>query len=180
MSRIEVRGKNIEVTPALREYAEKRLSKITRHFEKIDDIMVRLAVVKDEQIVEVTMQIGGIVLRSEDRQDDMYAAIDLVVDKLERQIRKYKTKLSKRIRVKQIAVENSKTEALAPVQHEESLIPVKVKKFALSPMNLEEAILQMNLLEHEFYAFKNQSDDNAFAIVYRRKNGGYGLISDAD
>ena len=108
---------------------------------------------------------------------DMHASIDSACASIERQIKKNKTRLEKRLR--EGAFERE-FEAAIPEEEEKDFEIVRSKRFPIKPMTVEEAILQMNLLEHEFFAFKNQDADNAFAIVYRRKNGGYGLISDAD
>ena len=174
MNRIEVRGKNIEITQALREHAEKKIDKILAHFEQEGTAMVRLAVEKDQKIAEATLTVEGLTLRSEDRNPDMYLAIDVVADKLERQIRKHKTRLGKRIRMRQIELENGRKPA-EPVAVEENFELARTKRVLLSPMNVEEAILQMDLLHHDFFAFFD-ADVNGINVVYRRKDGRYGLL----
>lgn len=173
MNRIEVRGKNIEVTPALKEHAEKGIQKVLEHFEQEGTAMVRLAVEKDQKIVEATLTVGSITLRGEERNTDMYVAIDIVAEKLERQIRKHKTRLSKRIRMRQIEAEQAKNSSAVPVEDNFDL--VRTKHVLLTPMNLEEAILQMNLLQHDFFAFMDVDADGV-NVVYRRKDGRYGLL----
>jgi putative sigma-54 modulation protein len=177
-----IRGENIEVTPALREYVEKKIGKLERYFENTEDVYVHvnLKVYNDKQgKIEVTIPMPQLLLRAEERHDDMYAAIDLVADKLERQIRKHKTKVTRKLRerdkeVKQVLVAQNNN---APVEEneEEEFEIVRTKHFSLKPMDSEEAILQMNLLGHNFFIFTN-AETNRTNIVYRRKDGKYGLI----
>ncbi|HWJ03319.1 MAG TPA: ribosome-associated translation inhibitor RaiA [Verrucomicrobiae bacterium] len=165
---INVRGKHIEVTDALREYVEKRVGKLEKYFDSLEDIQVTLLVEKDRHRVEVTAPISGMILRGEEETTDMYSSIDLVVEKLEKQINKYKTRLAKKIRetgVKDIAVDYN--------EFEHKLI--RNKKFAIKPMDMEEAIMQMNLVGHSFYVFAN-AETEEINVVYRRKDGNYGLI----
>ena len=161
--KVAIRGKNIEVTDALRAYIEKRLSKLTRYFDDELDAQAVLSVVKDKSTVELTCFVNKIVLRGVETNDDMYAAIDLVIDKIVRQIHKHKTRLAKRFK-KQEAFH---PEALAAL--------VKRKRFAVRPMDVEEAILQMNLIGHDFFMFFN-AETEAMNVVYRRHDGFYGLI----
>lgn len=174
MNGIEVRGLNVEVTPALRECAEKRMAKVLEQFDQDGSGIVRLKVVKDQQIVEATLTIGNLTLRSEERQPDMYAAIDFVGDKLERQIRKHKTRLSKRIRMRQIEVEASRSPKESVLQEDDFSL-VRTKSVLLTPMSTDEAILQMNLLNHDFFAFLD-IEANGVNVVYRRKDGKYGML----
>ena len=150
--KVAIRGKNIEVTDALRAYIEKRLSKLTRYFDDELDAQAVLSVVKDKSTVELTCFVNKIVLRGVETNDDMYAAIDLVIDKIVRQIHKHKTRLAKRFK---------KQEAFHP---EALAAPVE-----------EEAILQMNLIGHDFFMFFN-AETEAMNVVYRRHDGFYGLI----
>lgn len=175
-----IRGENIEVTQAIREYVEKKIGKLERYFESTEGITVyvNLKVYNDKQAkIEVTIPMPQIVLRAEERHDDMYAAIDLVVDKLERQIRKHKTKVNRKMREK--AANGVTLTATAPVateEHEEEEFEiVRTKRFSLKPMDSEEAILQMNMLGHNFYVFIN-AETNRINVVYKRKDGKYGLI----
>jgi len=175
-----VRGENIEVTPAIREYVEKKISKLERYFTEAPDakVNVNLRFNQDKSSkVEVTIPLQQLVLRAEETNIDMYAAIDLITDKLERQIRKHKTKVNRKFREKG---EPSFTFAApeSPETHEydeEDLELVRTKRFDLKPMDSEEAILQMNMLGHSFYVFTN-SDTNRTNVVYKRKDGRYGLI----
>jgi putative sigma-54 modulation protein len=174
-----IRGENIEVTPALREYVEKKIGKLERHFENTDSVQVHvnMKVYNDKHSkIEVTIPLPQLVLRAEERHDDMYAAIDLVSDKLERQIRKHKTKVNRKWREKESKHLFAPVEALAAQEHEEEEFElVRTKHFSLKPMDSEEAILQMNMLGHNFYVFTN-AETNRTNVVYRRKDGKYGLI----
>lgn len=172
--RITVRGKNINVTPALKDYAEKRIKKLKKYFNGAD-VQVNLSVAKETHIVEVTLLVNGLILRGEESTEDMYASIDLVVDKLEKQIEKYKTKLSRRLRegnIKEIVNEQVKR---TQVQEDDEPRIVRTKRFAMKPMPVEEAILQMDLVGHDFFVFFN-ADTEQVNVVYRRKDKNYGLI----
>lgn len=180
--KFNIRGQNIEVTPALKEYVEKKLGRIERYFEAPpkSDVHVTLSVVKGLHNVEVTIPLTGVLLRGEVRGDDMYAAIDLVVDKLERQIRKHKTKVNRKIRqeggLKDYfkEVEPSST----PFEEDEEFELVRTKRFAMKPMDVDEAILQMNMVGHNFFVFSN-SATNQVNVVYKRNDGKYGIIEPA-
>ena len=180
-----IRGENIEVTPAIREHVEKKVHKLERYFTEGANATahVNLKVYNDKQTkVEITIPMKNLTLRAEERHDDMYAAIDLIVDKLERQIRKYKTKVNRKFREREgvaaffASVNNDKSND-APAQTEEDAeFPiVRTKQFDLKPMDQEEAILQMNMLGHNFFIFTDAESDGT-NIVYKRKDGKYGLI----
>ncbi|MDU4959278.1 MAG: ribosome-associated translation inhibitor RaiA [Sporomusaceae bacterium] len=167
---ITVRGKNIEITPALNDYVSKRIGKVTKYFDVLGEITAVLTVEKGRHIVEVTVPVNGILLRGEESTTDMYTSIDLVIEKLERQIEKYRTRLSRRMR------EGSfRTELIPTTAVEEEIRVVKTKRFPVKPMDIEEAILQMNLINHDFYVFINAESEDV-NVVYRRKDGHYGLI----
>lgn len=169
--KIKVSGKNIEVTDALREAVENKLSKMDKFF--MPDVMASatLSVQKNKKIIEVTIPFNGVILRSEESNNDMYAAIDIVVDKLQRQIRKQKTKLQRRVHGESLRFQSIPEVAVGT---EEEKI-VKTKKFAFKPMSAEEAVLEMELLAHNFFVFNN-ADNNKVNVVYKRKDGNYGLI----
>lgn len=174
-----IRGENIEVTQAIREYVEKKVSKLERYFDDkpTADVHVRLSVYNSEQRIEVTIPMTDVLLRAEERNSDLYAAIDLVVDKLERQIRKYKTKINRKSRGKdspKLAFAQIETK---PVVEEElnGIEIVRTKRFDLKPMDSEEAILQMDMLDHSFFVFTNAVSGET-NVVYRRNDGKYGLI----
>lgn len=167
-----VSGKNITVTEALKNYATSKVGKIEKFFNKDSEVHITMSVQKNRQIVEVTVKFNGLVLRGEEASEDMYASIDKVVDVLEKQIIKNKTRLTKKLHEAAF-----KTSGLSESheEKEEDYKILKEKKFDVKPMNIEEAILQMNLLGHEFFMFRN-SDSEKINLVYKRKDGNYGLI----
>ena len=175
---IAVRGKNIDITPALRDYVEKRVSKVTKYFSEVGNIYAVLSVEKNQHCVEVTVPVNGIILRAQEVTGDMYASVDLVVDKIERQITKYKTKLMKRFRSGASAGAAEKFRSdLVPdsAAAEDEFKVLKTKRFAIRPMSAEEAIMQMNLINHSFFVYFD-ADDESVSIVYKRKDGNYGLL----
>ena len=168
---INVRGKNVQITPALRDHVEKRIGKLGRFFDDVQEAQVTLTVEKDRHRIEVTMPLNGYLLRGEEETGDMYASIDLVIDKLEKQVEKYKTRISRKIRdgnVKEMS-------PLSEINFEEEPQLVRTKRFAFKPMPVEEAILQMNLIGHSFFVFANAETEEV-NVVYKRKDGNYGLI----
>lgn len=179
---LNIRGDKIEVTQALRDYVEKKLGRLDKYFDTPPHAAnVTLSVVRGQQNVEVTISLSGVLLRAEERQEDMYASIDLVVDKLERQIRKHKTKVNRKF-VKEGGLRNLFVEngaAAVAEEEDDDLQVVRTKRFTMKPMDVEEAILQMNLLGHNFFVFANM-DTNEINVVYRRDDGKYGLIEPAN
>ena len=172
---ITVRGKNIEITSALVDYATKKLGKLSKFFGQETGAQVVMSVVKENHIVEVTVNINGLILRGEESTGDMYASIDMVVAKLEKQVGKYKTRLSKSMRQKGLRAANEKLVSSFSGEEQEENKVVKTKRFPLKPMDLEEAILQMNLLGHSFFVFVN-AQNNRVNVLYLRRDGDYGLI----
>lgn len=184
--RYNIRGENIEVTPAIREFVEKKINKLKRYFDTppTSEVHVNLSVYNEEQQIEVTIPMPDLLLRGEEEHTDLYAAIDLVVDKLERQIRKHKTKVNRKFRqegsIKQIFAEMALEKQKEAAEEEESDIEiVRTKRFNLKPMDSEEAILQMDMLGHTFFVFTN-AETNDTNVVYRRNDGRYGLIEPAN
>lgn len=169
--KVQVRGRNIEVTDALKDYIEKRVGKLNRYIDNLGDAQVTMTVERGLHRIEVTIPVNGMILRGEESTGDMYATADLVVEKLERQIMKYKGKLQRRgVRI------ISEPSITAPVvSEEEAPRLVKTKRFAYKPMPVEEAVLQMNLLGHNFFVFSNAETEKV-NVVYKRKDGNYGLI----
>ncbi len=172
--RFNIHGKKVEVTDPIRNYIEEKIGRLDKYFENPNAIeaTVVIRIRGIEQIVEVTIPIQKIILRAEESHGDLYAAIDIVSDKLERQIRKNKTRMSKRSSRGEdlgfdLSFEDSK-------EDEESVI-VKRKQIEMKPMSEEEAILQMNLIGHEFFVFKNV-ESGEVDILYKRKDGNYGII----
>jgi putative sigma-54 modulation protein len=183
--KFHIRGKNVEVTSALREYAEKKIGRMEKFFETppSSEVGITLSVLKNMHIIEVTIPIHGMTLRAEEKTEDMYASIDMVVEKLERQIRKHKTRINRKMKqegtprsVFKEFYENKGTTAWA--EEEAEFEVVRTKRFTLKPMDMEEAILQMNLLGHSFYVFSN-AHTSILNVVYKREDGRYGLIEPA-
>jgi len=173
-----IRGKNIEVTKSIREYVEKKISKLNKYFDTppASDVHVNLSVYNDEQKIEVTIPMPNLLLRAEEQHADLYAAIDLVVDKLERQIRKHKTKVNRKFRQKGIRdFIFTEPETEEEKNDKDKIEIVRVKRFDLKPMDSEEAVLQMDMLGHNFFVFTN-AETNDINVVYKRKDGKYGLI----
>ncbi len=175
---IFVRGDKIEVTKAIQDYAKEKIGRIEKYLG--DSERVRATVVVSvkghNQKVEVTIPLKSIILRAEETKDDLYAAIDVVSEKLERQIRKNKTKLiSKKMKEKlDKELVYAEIDSIEDEEEENEKI-VKRKTVEVKPMSEEEAILQMELLEHQFYIFKD-AETNKYAVVYKRKEGNYGII----
>lgn len=180
MFNYNVRGENIEVTQAIRDYAEKKVAKLERYFTEVPDATahVNLKVYSDKTAkAEVTIPLSFLVLRAEETTDDLYKSIDFVVDKLERQVRKYKTKINRKSRERGFDGLNEFPEdrPTEPVEEEEVLEIVRSKRINLKPMDSEEAVLQMNMLGHDFFIFEDGETED-INIVYRRNDGRYGLI----
>jgi putative sigma-54 modulation protein len=183
--RYVIRGNNLQVTDALKEFVERKLSRLEKYFDSEADLEahVVMSVIKDEHKVEVTIPYPGLLCRAEESSEDMYASVDLVVEKLERQIRKYKTRVNRKSR-QDASFRNTRKEndynrgtAASVVTDEEEmdLNVVRPKRFHLKPMDTEEAILQMDMLGHNFFVFTN-AITNEVNVIYRRKDGKYGLI----
>ncbi len=176
---INVRGKNMEVSSALQEYVEKRMGKLEKYFDSQIEVQVTMSIIKGDHIVEATISIDGLLLRAEEASQDIYASIDLVVDKLERQMHKYKTKINRKLRQSGIKDLTEQVVQTQPTEEESEPVVVRTKRFAMKPMPVEEAILQMNLLGHSFFVFAN-ADTDEINVLYRRKDGNYGLIEPED
>ncbi len=171
--RFQIKGKNIALSNALKDYVEKRLGKLDKYFDNNPEAIVTLVVEKERHRVEVTLPINGYILRGEEESNDMYECVDLVVNKLEKQIAKYRTRLFKKNKTQTIRDYAVVSEGPAEEYKEPELL--RTKRFAIKPMPLEEAIMQMNLLGHNFYVFSN-ADTEEVNVVYKRKDGNYGLI----
>jgi len=172
--KVTVITKNIELTPALKENVEKKISKLSRYFESAVEARATLSVQKNRQIVEVTIPFNGVILRGEESTDDMYKSIDLVEDKLERQIRKQKTKLSRRNSGGSLRFPSFNSDEIKD-EHEDEAKIVKTKRFNVKPMSADEAILQMELLGHSFFVYED-ADTSKVNVMYKRRDGDYGLI----
>ena len=173
--KITIRGKNAVVTDALKSYLGKKLTKLTRYFDSIQEAQVTVSTVGDNYSVEVTIPLnGGMILRGEDMsRESFYEAVDAVSEKLERQVRKYRTKLYRKFRnqgLKALIAEMGESS-----KKEEDATIVKTKRFAIKPMSVEEEAMQMELLGHDFYVFANAESEEV-NVIYRRRDGNYGLI----
>ncbi len=172
---ITLQGRNMELSDSLKEHVEKKLQKLAKYFHHPLQIQVVLSSQKDRQIVEITIPLNDYILRGEESTSDIYASLDSVISKLERQIHKYKTRLIRKSR--RASVEAKHKQPPSEIQEADDDEPrvVKSKRFALKPMHLEEAIMQMDLLGHDFFVFTNAETDMV-NVVYRRKDENYGLI----
>jgi putative sigma-54 modulation protein len=168
-----ISGKNLEVTDALRERVNKKLGKLEKFFNPQTEAHVTMNVERNRHILEVTILANSLKLRAEVSGDDMYTCIDRAEAILEGQIRKNKTRLAKRLHEAAFQADNFTAEPA--VEEEKEFKVVRTKRFAIKPMPIDEAILQMNLLGHEFFMFSN-AETNEVNVVYKRKNGNYGLI----
>ena len=172
--RYNIRGEKVEITDAIRSYIEDKIGKLDKYFDDAENIdaNVVIKVRGKEQKIEITVPAMHYTLRSEESHDDLYAAIDLTVDKLERQIRKNKTKINSKI--KKNIIQNFEMDLEDSFEEDDSKV-LKRKKIDMKPMDEEEALLQMNMLGHSFFVFKNVDTDSV-CVLYLRKDGSYGII----
>ena len=170
--------KKLQVDPEVKSYAEKKIGKLDKFFKKPSEATVTFSTERGRCRVEVTLNNNGMFYRASELTNDMYASVDSGVAAIERQIRRNKTRLEKKLR--EGALEKEARPVFEPAVEEEpeDFKIIRSKRFSLKPMAPEEAILQTNLLGHEFFVFKNMDADEALSVVYKRKQGGYGLICD--
>ena len=169
--------KKVKLPRNVAAYAEKKVMKLARYFEEDAEALVVFSVEKNRNNVELTVHGAGTWFRARESTSDMFASIDAAVGTIEGQIRKNKTRLARRLRQDAFARTAEET-SFTPEEKEEDLRIVRVKQFYFKPMTREEAVLQMNLLEHNFFAFRDIDNGESFAVVYRRHDGDYGLIDD--
>ncbi len=167
-----ISGKNIDITEGLRSAVEEKIGKLERYFNDSTEVHVTLSTEKNRQKIEVTIPMKGSIIRAEETSTDMYVSIDLVEEVIERQLRKYKNKL---IHKEQNVAQLSKAFVDEDVYDEEEIAIIRSKKFAMKPMDPEEACVQMELLGHSFFVFRNSETDEV-NVVYKRKDNTYGLI----
>ncbi len=167
-----ISGKNIDVTEGLKAAVQDKLGKLERYFTPETEVHVTLSVEKERQKIEITIPMKGNIVRAEQVSDDMYVSIDLVEEIIERQLRKYKNKI---VDQQQSAVSLSKAFVEEDIEDDEEIKIIRSKRFAMKPMEAEEACLQMELLGHSFYVFRNASTDEV-NVVYKRKDGKYAVI----
>ena len=171
--------KKVKLPGNVHAYAEKKVMKLARYFEEDAEALVVFSVEKKRNKVELTVHGAGTWFRASESTSDMFASIDAAVGTIEGQIRKNKTRLARRLR-QDAFVRSVQEETSFVPEAEDDLSITKIKTFYFKPMSREEAVLQMNLLEHDFFAFRDQDNGGSFAVVYRRKDGGYGVIDDTE
>lgn len=169
--------KKVKLPGNVHAYAEKKVMKLSRYFDEDAEALVVFSVEKNRNNVELTVHGAGTWFRASESTSDMFASIDAAVGTIEGQIRKNKTRLARRLR-QDAFVRSVEETSFAADEPEEELKLVRTKQFYFKPMTREEAIMQMNLLEHTFFAFRDEDNGGSFAVVYRRNDGGYGLIDD--
>ena len=172
--------KKVNLPNKVHAYAEKKVGKLDRYFKADTEAAVVFSVEKDRNNVELTVRSGGTIIRVAESTSDMFATVDAAVASVERQLRKNKARLEKRLRENAFerCVDVDEVSSFAPEAEEDEFQIVRTKRFPIKLMSAEEAVLQMNLVDHTFFAFKNAEADGAFSVVYRRNDGGYGLIED--
>ena len=187
MIRFEIHGDNLTITDAIRNYIEEKIGKLERYFNNVPNAVAHVKVKtysNSATKIEVTIPLKDVTLRAEERHDDLYAGIDLITGKLERQVRKYKTRVNRKHRDRgdqEVFVAEVQEASPGEVSGAEESVSdseieiIRSKQFSLKPMDSEEAVLQMNLLGHDFFIFTDRETDGT-SIVYRRKDGKYGLI----
>jgi len=174
--------KKINLPNKVHAYAEKKVGKLDRYFKADAEAAIVFSVEKDRNNVELTIRSGGTIIRVAESTSDMFATIDAAVSSVERQLRKNKSRLEKRLRQDAFSrsVDVEEISSFVPETDEEEFKIVRTKRFPIKPMTVDEAVLQMNLVDHTFFAFKDIDQDGRFAVVYKRNDGGYGLIVDED
>ena len=170
--------KKMDSSEELRAYSIKKISKLDKYFKTEAEAYVTFSIERGRFLAEITIHNNGMYYRASELTSDMYASVDSGVAAIERQIHKNKSRLSKKL--KEGSLEREIAPAFVPADEEpaEEFEIVRSKRFSIKPMSPEEAILQMNLLDHEFFVFRNMEENDAISVVYRRKQGGYGLICD--
>ena len=172
--------KKVKLPGNVHAYAEKKVMKLARYFEENAEALIVFSVEKDRNKVELTVHGAGAWFRASESTSDMFASIDAAVGTIEGQIRKNKTRLARRLRQDAFTRTVQEETSFAPESDEDDLSITRVKSFYFKPMSREEAVLQMNLLNHDFFAFRDEDNGGTFAVVYRRNDGGYGIIDDVE
>ena len=172
--------KKVKLPENVHAYAEKKVMKLGRYFEGDAEALVVFSVEKNRNVVELTVRGAGTWFRACEATSDMFASIDAAVGTIEGQIRKNKTRLAKRLKQGAFTRTVQEETSFTPEPAEEELNIVRIKTFPFKSMTREEAVLQMNLLEHNFFAFRDEDNGGSYAVVYRRNDGGYGLIDDSE
>ena len=170
--------KKVKLPGNVHAYAEKKVMKLARFFEEDAEALIVFSVEKNRNNVELTVRGAGTIFRAKESTSDMFASIDAAIGTIEGQIRKNKTRLARRRR-QDAFVRTAEETSFVAEEKEDDFSIVRVKEFYFKPMTREEAVLQMNLLDHNFFAFRDEDNGGCFAVVYKRNDGGYGLIDDA-
>ena len=178
--KFQFREKKIKLPGNVHAYAEKKVMKLARYFEEDAEALIVFSAEKNRNKVELTVHGAGTWIRASESTSDMFASIDASVGTIEGQIRKNKTRLARRLKQDAFVRSVQEETSFVPETAEDDLSIVKAKKFFFKPMTREEAVMQMNLLGHTFFAFRDEDNGGSFAVVYRRNDGGYGLIDDAE
>ena len=176
--KFQFREKKIKLPGNVHAYAEKKVMKLARYFEEDAEALIVFSAEKNRNKVELTVHGAGTWFRASESTSDMFASIDASVGTIEGQIRKNKTRLARRLKQDAFVRSVQEETSFAPESTEDDLSIVKAKKFYFKPMTREEAVMQMNLLGHNFFAFRDEDNGGGFAVVYKRNEGGYGLIDD--
>ena len=171
--------KKVKLPGNVHAYAEKKVMKLARFFEEDAEALIVFSVEKNRNNVELTVRGAGAIFRAKESTSDMFASIDAAIGSIENQIRRNKTRLAKRLR-KDAFVRSADETSFAAEPAEDELSIVRMKSFYFKPMTREEAVMQMNLLDHNFFAFRDEDNGGSFAVVYRRNDGGYGVIDDVE
>jgi len=177
--KFQFREKKVRLPGNVHAYAEKKVMKLARYFEEDAEAVIVFSVEKNRNKAELTVHGAGTWFRASESTSDMFASIDAAVATIEGQIRKNKTRLARRLK-QDAFVRTVQEETNFVPDAEEDLSITKIKQFYFKPMTREEAVMQMNLLDHNFFAFRDEDNGGAFAVVYRRNEGGYGLIDDSE
>ena len=172
--------KKVKLPGNVHAYAEKKVMKLARFFEEDAEALIVFSVEKNRNNVELTVRGAGAIFRAKESTSDMFASIDASVGTIEGQIRKNKTRLARRLKQDAFVRSVQEETSFVPETAEDDLSIVKAKKFYFKPMTREEAVMQMNLLGHTFFAFRDEDNGGSFAVVYKRNEGGYGLIDDVE
>lgn len=178
--KFQFREKKVKLPGNVHAYAEKKVMKLERFFEEDAEALIVFSVEKNRNQVELTVHGAGTWFRASESTSDMFASIDAAVGTIEGQIRKNETRLARRLKQDAFVRSVQEETSFAPDPAEEDLSIVRIKRFYFKPMTREEAVMQMNLLDHNFFAFRDEDNGGSFAVVYRRNDGGYGLLDDAE
>ena len=178
--KFQFREKKIKLPGNVHAYAEKKVMKLARYFEEDAEALIVFSAEKNRNKVELTVHGAGTWFRASESTSDMFASIDAAVGTIEGQIRKNKTRLARRLKQDAFVRSVQEEASFVPETAEDDLSIVKTKKFYFRPMTREEAVMQMNLLGHNFFAFRDEDNGGSFAVVYKRNEGGYGLIDDVE